>query len=97
MRLSRILLFLKELQQWVFFNKAIKVMRVPFINLGFTLYSLFWIFSIVGGIIYGGEINDVFFTKIMNDNISWDYIWLNFNDFASGIITLQTMMLFNNW
>ena len=30
-------------------------------------------------------------------DISGDYIWLNFNDFASGLITLFTMMLFNNW
>ena len=26
-----------------------------------------------------------------------DYIYLNFNDFASGLITLFSMQLFNNW
>ena len=29
--------------------------------------------------------------------LAGDYIWLNFNDFPSGLITLFSMMLFNNW
>jgi hypothetical protein len=30
-------------------------------------------------------------------DVSDGYCWLNFNDFWSGMMTLFTMMLFNNW
>lgn len=67
-------------------------MRVPFFNLGFTLYSLFWLYSIIGIDIFGGKINSDFFKQIFISNpdtdILPDYIWLNFNDFASGLLTL---------
>jgi len=84
--------------------KAVKVMRGPFFNLGFTLYSLFFIYTLIGMEIFGGTIDSKLIESILeppsgtsDSDISGDYIWLNFNDFASGLITLETMMLFNNW
>jgi len=72
--------------------KAVKVMRGPFFNLGFTLYSLFYLYTIIGIEIYGGTVNSALFHKILNSgkdtDIAGDYIWLNFNDYASGLITL---------
>lgn len=50
--------------------------------------------------IYGGKINeDEFHEMIMLNpgNYAPDYIFLNFNDFFSGVITLFSMQLFNNW
>lgn len=74
---------------------------MPFINLGFTLYSLFWLYSIIGVEVFGGKVSSKLFDRIFKENpdteINPEYIWLNFNDFGSGLITLQTMMLFNNW
>ena len=76
-------------------------MRGPFSNLCLTLYSLYFFYTIIGIEIYGGKINSEIFTTFFELNpgaeISGDYIWLNFNDFASGLITLFSMMLFNNW
>lgn len=75
-------------------------MRVPFFNLALTLYSLFWIYTIIGIKIYGGKIESKQFNIWADDsggNIANNYLWLNYNDFASGLITLMTMMLFNNW
>lgn len=81
--------------------KAIKVMRIPFLNLVFTLYSLLWVYSTVGIELYGGKITSQLYKDIKTANpeteIANEYVWLNFNDFASGLITLVTMMLFNNW
>jgi hypothetical protein len=81
--------------------KAVKVMRGPFYKLGFTLYSLFYLYVIIGMDIFGGKINTPVFQRIFDLNpdteIAPDYIWLNFNDYASGLITLESMMLFNNW
>jgi hypothetical protein len=56
-RILRIFTFLAELQQWEFFLKAIKVMRGPFFNLTFTLYSLYFLYSLIGQEIFGGKIN----------------------------------------
>jgi len=100
-RLLRIFSFLAELEQWKFFMKAVKVMRGPFLNLCFTLYSLFFLYSLIGIEIFGGKINSKVFKELFELNpdteIAGDYIWLNFNDYASGLITLFSMMLFNNW
>lgn len=100
-RLLRIFSFLSELEQWTFFMKAIKVMRGPFFNLVFTLYSLYFVYTLIGMELFGGKINSESFKYMYELNpdaeIGHDYIWLNFNDFASGLITLFSMMLFNNW
>ena len=81
--------------------KAVKVMRGPFLNLCLTLYSLYFIYSLIGIEIFGGKINSKVFQELFDLNedteIGGDYIWLNFNDYASGLITLFSMMLFNNW
>jgi hypothetical protein len=101
MRLLRIFSFLNELEQWRFFSKAVKIMRGPFFNLAFTLYSLFYLYTIIGIEIFGGAIDSELFIFILENfpdsDIAGDYIWLNFNDYASGLITLESMMLFNNW
>ena len=100
-RILRIFTFLNELEQWQFFMKAFKVMRGPFFNLCFTLYSLYFMYTLIGMQIYGGKINSEVFEVLFELNedteIAPDYIYLNFNDFASGLITLFSMMLFNNW
>jgi hypothetical protein len=75
-------------------------MRGSFFNLGFTLYSLLWFYTLVGSEIFGGKINSELWNEIFKDpdtTVESQYIWLNFNDFASGLITLFTMMFFNNW
>ena len=100
-RVLRIVTFLNELEQWQFFMKAFKVMRGPFFNLCFTLYSLYFMYSLIGMQIFGGKISSKGFEELFELNpdteIGPDYIYLNFNDFASGLITLFSMMLFNNW
>ena len=97
----RITSFLEELEQWKFFVKAIKVMQGPFFNLIFTLYSLYMFYTLVGMELFGGKINSASFERIFEANddsdIGEDYIWLNFNDYSSGLLTLFSMMLFNNW
>ena len=75
--------------------KAVKVMRGPFSNLCLTLYSLYFFYTLIGMEIYGGKINsevfETFFELNPDGEIGGDYIWLNFNDFASGLITLFSM------
>jgi hypothetical protein len=81
--------------------KAVKTMRGPFLNLCLTLYSLYFFYSCIGMMIFGGDINSESFSQLFELNqdteIGGDYIWLNFNDFSCGLITLFSMQLFNNW
>ena len=81
--------------------RAVKTMRGPFLNLVFTLYSLYFFYSTIGMWIFGGQINSAIFEQLFELNqdteIGGDYIWLNFNDFTCGLITLFSMQLFNNW
>jgi len=76
-------------------------MRGPIFKLYVTLYSLYFFYILIGMEIYGGKINTEVFHQIFEHNpdteIGGDYIWLNFNDYFSGIITLFSMQLFNNW
>ena len=101
LRLLRIFSFLNELEQWTFFMKALKVMKGPFANLVSALYSLYFLYIIIGIEIFGGKINSEVFKVLLELNpdseIGGDYIWLNFNDYWSGLNTLFSMQLFNNW
>ena len=76
-------------------------MKGPFFKMMFTMYSLFIFYTLIGIQIYGGLINSKTFKEMFDLNpdtdIGQEYIWLNFNDFASGLICLFSMMLFNNW
>ena len=59
--------------------------------------TIFYFFSIVGGIIFGGTVDSDLPQILANDGISTIYIYNNFNDFGSGIITLFELMIVNNW
>lgn len=77
-------------------------MKGPFLNLAFALYSVWMIYAIIGMQIWGGKITVQLFDEIQKVNgddnpVSDTYMWLNFNDFSSSLLTLFTMMLFNNW
>ena len=100
-RMIRIFTFLNELEQWKFFTRTLKVLKGPFFNLTFTLYSLYFFYTLLGQHIYGGKITTRAIAKLFYLNpdfdASPDYMWLNFNDFLSGLITLFSMQLFNNW
>lgn len=102
-RIMRIFSLLKQLKQWRFFMRAIKVMRVNFITICFSLYSFYWFYTLIGMEIYGGLVTSQLLKDIKerdpNSEIlnTPDYIYLNFNDFVSGLLTLFTFMLFNNW
>lgn len=68
---------------------------MPFFNLCFTLYSLYYFYCILGISIYGGKIDVQTFARMFKLNPDFesspDYIYLNFNDFVSGLITLFSM------
>ena len=101
LRLARVLPFLSELAQWSYFMRAVTVMKRPYFGLVFTMYSIYYLYTIIGMYIYGGLVTPKMFDEVVALNpdteIGHTYMWLNFNDFPSGLLTLFSMMLGNNW
>lgn len=61
-----------------------------------TLYTVYFEYTVIGQLAFGGKISTV--SAQTNDPaVPPLYYLLNFNDFCSGIITLFTLMVINNW
>ena len=69
----------------------------PFTTLLGVLMTVFYVFSILGGFIFGGKVDANLPQILANDGVSTIYIYNNFNDFGSGIVTLFELMIVNNW
>lgn len=69
----------------------------PFTTLLGVLMTVFYVFSILGGFIFGGTVDANLPQVLANDGVSTIYIYNNFNDFGSGIVTLFELMIVNNW
>ena len=59
--------------------------------------TVFYLFSIIGGLTFGGLISTNITNMISNDGVPSSYIYNNFNDMGSGFVTLFELMIINNW
>lgn len=66
-------------------------------NLFGVMISMFYLFSLVGVELFGGKVYAEN-TDINSDaSLPPNYIYNNFNDFASGLVTLFELLIVNNW
>lgn len=63
----------------------------PFWNMALSLYTLYYIFTQIGQIAFGGRIT------IQNSDGFGMFYLMNFNDMGSSIITLFHISIVNNW
>ena len=68
----------------------------PFISMLMTLYLVFYTYSAIGELLFGGKITTVS-VQVRDPGIPALYYLVNFNDFGSSIITLFHIMVVNNW
>ena len=61
-----------------------------------SLYTVFFIFSIIGQMLYGGIITTKS-AQVNNVLIPQLYYLMNFNDFPASMVTLFHIMIVNNW
>lgn len=61
-----------------------------------TLYTVYFEYVVIGQFWFGGKIS-THSAQTQDPRIPALYYLMNFNDFASGIITLFTLMVINNW
>ena len=61
------------------------------------MISTYYIYSLIGIQLFGGmvyaENPDIYKTL----NVPYSYVYNNFNDFPSGLVTLFELMVVNNW
>lgn len=86
----------QELQQFQILAKVVQQLTTPFLTMALTLYTVYFEYTVLGQFLFGGKISTT--SAQTNDpTIPALYYLMNFNDFASGIITLFTLMVINNW
>lgn len=50
-------MYLIEINEWRLFEKSVKILQTKFFQLLMVLYSIFYIFIMIGIRIWGGKIN----------------------------------------
>lgn len=93
---SRLLLYLTELESFAIIGKTFLHFSQPFLNMLFTLYTIFYIFSMLGMLLWSGNVNFNVIQKY-NNEIPTLYYLMNFNDLGSAMVTLFQQMIINNW
>ena len=95
MRSLRTSALLNEMEIWRNFIRTISALFKPFMNFSLTLYSLYLIYASIGLEFFGGKVNQEFITAAIEkypDDISEDWVYLNFNDYIMSMNTLFGMM-----
>jgi hypothetical protein len=96
-RIFRIFTFLKELDQWKIILQTIDALLNPFYTLLLIQLMLYYAFSIIGDVSFGGTIGKNSATIFKDLSVNNDYVYMNFNDGVSSFITLFMCMLVSNW
>ena len=73
-----------------------KNLTSPIISKLIFLYVVFYLYAIVGSRLYGGSINSQAVQQKSPETPAFYYL-LNFNSFASSLVTLFHFMVVNNW
>ena len=77
--------------------ETIRNLIKPLFNLYSVLFSLFYTFSLIGMLLFGGKITKIN-VKLRNySSIPDNYHLMNFNDILSSMVTLFCLMMVNNW
>ena len=69
---------------------------MPFLTMTLSLYTIFFTFAMIGQAWFGSKISTNS-SQIYDPIIPDLYFMMNFNDFASSLITLFALMVVNNW
>ena len=63
-------------------------------GLGSVLFIIFLVFSIIGNHLWGGLLHS---NTVFPPEVPELYYYNNFNDIASGMVTLFELLIVNNW
>ena len=96
-RLPIISTLLMELKDFKVIVQTTKRMFSPFLSVLFSLYLVIFMFNTFGLLCYSGVITLDNISFIENSTGNGLYYLLNFNDTYSGLLTLFSILVSNNW
>jgi len=96
LRTLRLVHLLTELRQFKMIIGTFMKFNKSFFTMCLTLYTVFFFFAEFGMLFFSGRITT---TSAQSRDFSTPPLWylMNFNDFASSLITLFHVMIVNNW
>jgi len=96
LRTLRLLHLLTEIRHFKMIIGTFMKFNMSFFTMILTLYTVFFIFTEIGMILFAGKITT---NSAQTRNFSTPPLWylMNFNDHASSFITLFHVMVVNNW
>ena len=96
-RLLRLAVYLQEIHTFKIIIESIINLLSPFWSILSVLFSIFFIYALIGLRIWGGIVSLENEEIRNNDSTPDNWALNNFNDFNSAFITLFGLMVVNNW
>lgn len=90
-RALRLFIVIQEIKSYNVIFSVLGNFSKPFWNMALSLYTVYYLFSQLGQICFGGRITE------KNADMSGMFYLMNFNDQGSSIITLFHLSIVNNW
>eukprot|EP01017_Pseudomicrothorax_dubius_P043433 TRINITY_DN7231_c0_g1_i8.p1 TRINITY_DN7231_c0_g1~~TRINITY_DN7231_c0_g1_i8.p1 ORF type:complete len:208 (-),score=23.61 TRINITY_DN7231_c0_g1_i8:23-646(-) len=94
-RLIRALQLLQYMKAYKVIFEAISKLIPLFVDIFGVLFFVFYFYCIIGIHLLGGRLNTS--VDLKSHGIPDLYIYNNFNDFASGLVTFFELLIINNW
>lgn len=95
-RCLKLLVYMSEFNNLRIIIQTISNMLSPMLIMGSVIMLIYYLFALIGMTLFGGLIRRDM-PVIIGTDIPTTYHLDNFNDFFSGLITLFTLMVVNNW
>ena len=92
----RILNYMHELKDFKMIVATFKKFSSPFASMMLTLYTVMFVFAVIGIYAFNGEITRTAMANIEAD-VDYMYLMMSFNDFYAAMITLFHISVENNW
>lgn len=93
----RLAIYLQEIQTFKLIIEAIKCLLSPFWSILTVLFSIFYMFALLGMYLWGGLVSLDEEAITNNDSTPDNWALNNFNDFTTSFVTLFELMVVNNW
>ncbi len=96
-RILRLAVYLDEIKTFRIIMETLKSLLTPFWSMLSVMFSIFYIYAVVGMALFGGKVD--FENEAIKNNDSTPDIWAlnNFNDFANSYLVLFELTIVNDW
>jgi hypothetical protein len=96
-RVLRLAVYLDEIKNFRIIMETMKSLLTPFWSMISVMFSIFYIYAVLGIKLFGGKVD--FDNEAIRNNDSTPDIWAlnNFNDFPNSYLVLFELTIVNNW